>query len=340
MTSKALEPVPWLRPLSWVYRLGVAARNATIDLGMRRVERLPVPVVSIGNLSVGGTGKTPFVILLVQRLRAAGYRPGVLARGYGRKPGEALNDEGRLLAMRFPGLPQAQSPRRADAGRQLLAAHAVDVLLLDDGFQHRMLHRDIDVCLLDASRPFGGGLLPAGYGREPRSALQRADVCVLSNSDSLPQGELVERREEIIGISGGKPCFATRTVVRDVVEMPGHTTHEKSVLADRAVSVVAGIAQPERFVRSLEDQGARVVAKHFVRDHAEIAPDLLERVARQAEAAGSMLVITEKDEARLAIDEGVLRWVLRIETQFVDAGPFEDPGLTPFLPNLIARREG
>src|SRR5690606_2019149 len=126
------------------------ARNAAFDRGLRRARRLPVRVVSIGNLTAGGTGKTPLVVWVCERARALGLVPGVLARGYGRAPGARLNDEGELLAARLPGLPQEQDADRVLAGRRLLARHPVDVVVLDDGFQHRRLERDRDVVCLDA----------------------------------------------------------------------------------------------------------------------------------------------------------------------------------------------
>src|SRR5687768_6617186 len=133
------------------------------DAGLLRVERAAVPVISVGNLTAGGTGKTRLVHWLVAELRGRGLRPGVLSRGYGRAPGQALNDEGRMLAAAFPGLPQVQEPDRVRGARALVAASGVDVIVMDDGFQHRRLWRDLDVVCLDATSPFGGGAcLPAG----------------------------------------------------------------------------------------------------------------------------------------------------------------------------------
>src|SRR5690606_22578410 len=153
--------------LSLAYSLGTALRAAAYDRGLLRVERLDVPVVSVGNLTVGGTGKTPLVAWLVERARRAGRRPGVLARGYGRPEGATLNDEGELLAARFADLPQVQDPDRVAGGRRLCATPAVDLVILDDGFQHRRLYRDLDLVCVDAKEPFAGGLqLPAGDLRE------------------------------------------------------------------------------------------------------------------------------------------------------------------------------
>ena len=152
-----------LWPLSLLYGLVTERRNAAYYRGAAATHRLDVPVVSVGNLTVGGTGKTPLVVWLVERALAAGRRPGVLARGYGRVKGAALHYEGMLLAGRFPGLPQVQDPDRVAGGRRLLARGDVDVVILDDGFQHRRLARDTDLVCVDARAPFANGLLlPAG----------------------------------------------------------------------------------------------------------------------------------------------------------------------------------
>lgn len=337
MTSKALEPIPWLRPLSWLYAAGVTARNCAIDLDLSRVRRLPVPVVSVGNLSVGGTGKTPFIALLIERMRARGLRVGVLARGYGRKTGEQLNDEGRMLAQRFPQLPQEQDPVRFDAGERLLAQHELDVILLDDGYQHRKLARDVDICLVDARKPRGGGLLPAGYLREPFRQVRRADVVVLTHAAGLSPATLAARVADLQRYTrAGSPCFAAATRARDVLELPAGIVRDASVLRGVDVYLVAGIARPERFVESVNALGSRVVESCFVRDHAEITVAELEGHVDRARAMGARVVLTEKDEARMAFvaGDGPERTVLRVETEFVGA----DPGVEPFLPASLRGR--
>src|SRR5262249_14997671 len=174
-----------LRPLGAAYGACAAWRNAAFDRGARAVQRLPVTVVSVGNLTVGGTGKTPAVVWLCALAAARGRRPGVLARGYGRAPGARLNDEGEMLARALPGLLQDQAPARAAAGRRLLALGA-DFVVLDDGFQHRRLHRDVDLVCLDARLPFGNGrCLPAGELRERPDGLRRADAVILTRADGL-----------------------------------------------------------------------------------------------------------------------------------------------------------
>ncbi|MCA8971439.1 MAG: tetraacyldisaccharide 4'-kinase [Planctomycetes bacterium] len=311
----------------------VAARNMTFDRGWRRALRLPVPVVSVGNLTVGGTGKTPFVVLLIESFQKAGLRVGVLARGYGKRPGQELNDEGELLARRFPGLPQVQEPSRFAGGQKLLSDHRVDIVLLDDGFQHRMLHRDVDVCLVDAKEPLDRALLPAGWAREPASSLARADVCVLTGAERVSDSELRARVDAVRSRFDGMPCHAVRTTVRDLVEYPGGTVHAPTSLEGRSVVLVAAIARPERFESSALALGCDVVDRHWLRDHQEIDASFLADKSREAHARGAWLLLTEKDEARLrmAPDAGPTRHVLRIRSEFVG-----DPGIEAFLPAALA----
>jgi tetraacyldisaccharide 4'-kinase len=178
--SHPLRQALWPLGLAWGAVAGV--RNWLFDARLRKVHRLPVPVVSIGNLTVGGTGKTPAVAWLCALAKAHGKRPGVLARGYGRAPGARLNDEGELLQRRMPWLLQEQDPDRVAAGARLVGKGA-DFVVLDDGFQHRRLHRDLDVVCVDATLPFGNGLcLPAGDLREFRSGLRRAGMVLLTRA--------------------------------------------------------------------------------------------------------------------------------------------------------------
>ncbi len=332
MVALGSEPLRWLRPLSWVYGLGVRARNAGFEFGWPRVRKLPIPVVSVGNLSVGGTGKTPFVAWFVGQCRSAGLRVGVLARGYGRRSGEDLNDEGRLLAGRFPQLPQEQDGDRYAAGVRLLARDELDLIVLDDGFQHRRLHRDLDVCLLDARMPFGDGLLPAGWLREPASALRRADVCVLTGCDGVDAAARGEARALVAAAAPGKPVFCAAQRPLDVVVLPSGESEPAPSLDGRRVFLLAAIARPERFRASVVGLGAEVVGEEFLRDHARISPTRLAEAAAGAASARAVLLLTEKDEARLALPAGAGpdRCVLRIALEF-DAAP----QLRSFLPPCL-----
>ena len=184
-----------LLPLSLLFGILVRSRNWMYDTGLLGSERLPVPVISVGALTVGGAGKTPVVRYLAGRLRNAGYRPAVLSRGYGRKTGamrraasgatwQEVGDEPAFLAAMLPDVPMIVGTNRTAAGRVAVDQYDANVLLLDDGFQHRRIGRKVDIVVHDASvRSNHGRLLPAGPYREPLSSLRRAHALVLTRTD-------------------------------------------------------------------------------------------------------------------------------------------------------------
>ncbi len=304
MGGRPLEPLPVLAPLSYVYALGAGLKNLLFDCGIRRARRLPVPVVSVGGLGAGGVGKTPFVLWLLGRLRERAVPVGVLARGYGRRAGQALNDEGMLLAQRFPGLPQVQEPDRFAGGQRLLREHPeLALILLDDGFQHRHLARDLDILCLDGERPFGNGLcLPAGWLREPARGRHRATCIVASSPAPLPPPAQAAFRQAV-GPRGTPIVFAP-TRPTTVVQVPGGVELGADSLAGKAFWLLAGIARPERFLDLVQELGARILGTTWLRDHAEIPPELLGELSEKARELGGQLLLTEKDQARLALGSG------------------------------------
>jgi tetraacyldisaccharide 4'-kinase len=292
-----------LAPASWSYGAVVAARNRRYDRGGALVERVPARVVSVGNLTVGGSGKTPFTLWLASRLAARGRRVAIVARGYRKRlPGVVVvgrdgtplvsardgGDEAVLLARRFAG-PVVVGEDRVAAAREACRAFAAEVIVLDDGFQHRRLGRDLDIVLL-ASDPSVERLLPAGPLREPLGALARAGAIVAM--DAPPAVLAVGPR--------GLPRFQARTAATTLVEVRDGRWRERDVdtLAGRDVVALAGIARPERFVASLEALGARVRRREFLADHHGYDGNDLARVA--AWAAHGLVVTTEKDLVKLA----------------------------------------
>ena len=310
-----------LWPFSMVYGLATVLRGALFDRGLRAVARVGVPVISVGNLSTGGTGKTPLVIWLVEQAQARNLRPGVLARGYGRRKGDALNDEGKLLARRFPDLCQVQDPDRVRGARRLVDQEKVDLIILDDGFQHRRLHRDRDLVCLDTADPFAGGLLPVGNLREPPSALRRAQGVVLTRAGSFV-GEAVDRRmAELATYCGdGVRFFAADHVPTRLVEMPGGREVPLESLRDQKVVLLSGIARPDTFANLVEELGAAILAHHRRRDHHLHTPAELEEVSRESTAQGAVLVTTEKDDVKLG-ETPLPRWVLELEFRFLGDAP-------------------
>ncbi|MCG8511455.1 MAG: tetraacyldisaccharide 4'-kinase, partial [Rhodospirillales bacterium] len=192
-----------------VYRAVVSARNKRFDNGKRTIARLPRPVISVGNITTGGTGKTPMVIHLARLLHEAGHRPAVLLRGYKADPEHPqASDEAAELTAALDGIAYVEAnPNRVESARRVLDNHPnADVFLLDDGFQHRQVHRDLDMVLIDAMCPFGHDhLLPRGLLREPMKNLARADAVVVTRADQVEPGKLKEIDQRIVAMHGKPP---------------------------------------------------------------------------------------------------------------------------------------
>lgn len=239
-------------------------------------------MLSVGNLTFGGTGKTPFVIHACAALRARGRRPAILSRGY-RSLGPEGNDEARVIAAHLPDVPHLQDPDRHAAGRSIAAE--VDLFVLDDGFQHLPLHRDADIVLVDATDPFGGGHCPpVGRLREPLRALARADLVVITRADLVDRDSL-----------GG-----TMRALRERTPAPIATAAFEPACSEaldgRAVFLASGIGNPDAFRLTVERMGARVVRERRFRDHHRYAP----RDVRELAEPGLPVVVTEKDATKLA----------------------------------------
>lgn len=290
---------PWLAPLTPLYAAGLAVRNLSIEHGWEMVRRLRCPVISIGNLSTGGSGKTPLTIALGQALTNRGLRVDVLSRGYGRRSqlpvrvdpagaAEEFGDEPLLIA-RQTGLPVFVARQRYDAGL-LAEAEAPDskqstVHLLDDGFQHRQLHRDIDILLLD-SRDGRDSLLPAGNLREPLKAARRATVIAIPAKDDAPQLEAALRAWGFAG-----PVWR----LRRKMEVPAPLGSESG-----PVAAFCGIARPEQFFAGLEAAGLQLVFRLAFPDHHRYTrAELLRLKDLACEAGATAFITTEKDHVRL-----------------------------------------
>lgn len=299
-----------LTALSGLYRGGLRLRASAYKKGWKTAASLPVPVISIGNLTVGGTGKTPMTLLLAETYREAGRKVGVLTRGYrgSHEGGEALvvsdgtgrlvsaevaGDEAALLAERLAGIPVVAAARRAEGGKLLIARFGVDIILLDDGFQHLALKRDADLLLMDGEAPFGNGhLLPRGPLREPPGALDRADVVVV-------RGKKVSAalKKQVLAC-GVTRVLTAETVIEGVFDPSGK---EEIPAPGTQVLAVCGIARPERFARTLEELPVVVCHSLSFADHAGYGPDRIERIRLEAGRCGAQAVITtEKDAVKLA----------------------------------------
>jgi len=299
--------VEFLRLPSALFAGLTRLRAAGYERGWLSRVAVPVPVISVGNLTAGGTGKTPFVALLARRLGARGERIGILSRGYGAPRGAARreNDEARWYREHLPAVELVQDPDRV-RGAEALLERGVDVILLDDGFQHRRLARDLDLVLVDATRPWGlpppngGGApvqacLPRGFLREPPAALARADALVITRSDQVTPRELDLLRAELERFAPGRALL--RGVHRPArLGAPDGAVLEVTRLSGREVDVVSAIGNPEAFERTLIALGARVRTHRVLPDHHLYAPADLDGLG----ADGRWLVTTEKDAVKLA----------------------------------------
>jgi tetraacyldisaccharide 4'-kinase len=346
--------LPPLLAAEALFRATAAVRGALYDAGVLRAERAAVPVVSIGNVAVGGAGKTPAAIAVARRLLARGRRVALLSRGYGATRRDARivadgervllgaaegGDEPVLVARRLPGVRVLCGPRRADLARTAVDALGADALLLDDGFQHRALARDLDVAVVDAANPFGNGrLLPAGPNREPRSALRRAGLVWLSRVDQAHPAALEALRATAREATGKDPVESRHAAV-DVVDGALARGFGVDGLRGRRVLLLAGIARPEGFRRTVEALGGDVVAERLFPDHHRFEAGELDRVLRDADAARCDLVVTtEKDAVRLdpaSAADPRLRAV-RIEAELVRGGELLDAALDGALAGRAA----
>ena len=300
MNLESVQRIPILPSLlESLWRLGVAVKNARFArrvLGGEGPRRLPRPVVSVGNIVVGGTGKTPLVEALARTWLRRGGRPGILSRGY--RGGPHGNDELRVLERRLPGVPHFQDPNRYRAGEALLAAHGdVDLFILDDGFQHRALHRDLDLVLIDATQPLGNGhCLPRGLLREPWQALERADALILTRAQEASPHKLVILKTFLAERFPGLPLIPVRARY-DGLRDPHGVPQE---VGERPWAAFAGIGNPTAFFRSLRRLGASVVATRTFPDHHGYREDDLAELRRWAHAEGAHgLICTEKDGVKL-----------------------------------------
>jgi len=308
-------PAGWtLALMEGGYRFGLAGRDWLYARGLLRSRSLTCPVVSIGNLTVGGTGKTPAVEVAAATLVALGRRPAVISRGYGRKGGgisvvadaaairldaEQAGDEPFLLARRLPGVPVVVGANRYAAARLAIERFGVDAIVLDDAFQHRTLHKDLEIVMVRAHEPFGNGrLLPRGPLREPLRALARAQLIVITGAECL-EGEHAARTV-VAAYAPHVPVLSAAYVPAECWEAAGMRPVALEALAGQRLLAFAGIASPSAFARTLAVTGLSIVAlEAFVDHHWYSQQDLVTLERRARDLGGDGLITTEKDWARL-----------------------------------------
>lgn len=306
-----------LRGAAAAYRGGVAARGFAFDRGLRRIESAPLPVVSVGNLTLGGTGKTPAVEWIARWYRRRGVRVAIVSRGYGAT--EGLNDEGLVLDANLPDVPHLQGADRAWLARVAAEELEAQLVVLDDGFQHRRLRRDLDVVLLDALEPFGlGRLFPSGLLREPVGALRRAGLVMLSRAGLVEPARRVEIRAEAERAAGPLAwCESDQVPLELLVE--DQPPEPVGRLEGASVAAFCGIGNPDGFRRTLERLGCRIVAfRAFPDHHAYTRADLLDLTDWAGGSGAALALTTQKDSVKLRLDRlGALSlYALRIGLEF------------------------
>ena len=322
------------------YAAGVGVRNLLYARGVLGMRRVGVPVVSVGNITTGGTGKTPVVRWLVEQLRGVGYRPGVLMRGYKRAAGGVSDEQAMLEEMLEGGVVHAEADRVAGA-KQVLAEHPeVDVLVLDDGFQHRRMGREFDLVLVDGREPFGyRHVLPRGLLREPMRGLGRADAFVITHSDEIGEGEQRAIEEELRSHNAAAPVYRARHVQTGL--RAGEQRLEMGKLGGRRFYAAAGIGRPEGLERKLAQFGAGYCGHRWFEDHHDYGAEDLAAIRREAKAAGAdVVVVTEKDWAKIrrlagAGDDGMPIWRLEMRIAFEGQG---ESGLLEFIRTTIEKK--
>lgn len=311
-----------LRGVAVGYGLAVRLRNFAYDRRLLPSVRVSVPVISVGNLTTGGTGKTPLVIWLYERLAARGRRCGILTRGY-KSDAARLTDEPAILVKSCPDAHVVVDPDRVAGARRAIAEAAVDVLLLDDGLQHRHLHRDLDIVTIDATCPFGyGRMLPAGLLREPVGALRRADAVVVTHYDHIEPARAEDLLSEIAQ-RAGDAFIATAVHVHSDVRLSDGRTMPVESLKGRRLFAFCGIGNPDAFLDRLNRQGLTVVGSRIFNDHHTYTPADVAALHDQARHAGAeMLLCTEKDWDKAASPsrrtEEIPLACLRLRLEFVD----------------------
>ncbi|HWB99448.1 MAG TPA: tetraacyldisaccharide 4'-kinase, partial [Bryobacteraceae bacterium] len=298
----------FLWPLSWLWRAGSWWKTRR---HLARRERLAVPVISVGNLSMGGTGKSPCVLHLVARLKDAGYRPGILTRGYGGHtprplavpaggtvPVEQSGDEAQIF-LRAASAPVGIGPERLETGKLLQQRFDVDVLVLDDGFQHRRIDRQLDIVLIDGLNPLaGGGVFPLGRLREPFEALDRAGAIVITRAN---HGRALEAVEHCVRRHNSKaPIFRSHVVPECWVDHASGRTIGLHDLPHVRFAAFCGLGNPEAFWKTLRQLGLDPVERLEFGDHHTYRPNELRRMLQNFRLAGAeALLTTEKDSINL-----------------------------------------
>ena len=302
---------------SWFYSSAMRLRNLGYSHHWLSIHRSSVPVISLGNITTGGTGKTPMAAWLANWLVAAGYKPGLISRGYrsidrgssGRATDdEALsidspqfgNDEKLVLDRLCPGVPHLQRKDRVKSVSQAVSEYGCHALILDDGFQHRRLHRDLDLVLVDALQPWGyGHVLPRGLLREPLCGLRRADLIIMTRVNQCTEEQRLELRATLTQIRGNDECVEVAFVPNRLVDL-NWQPYPLSFAAGKKAYAFCGIGNPDGFRQTVVSLGVNCETTQPFPDHHHYdETDLMEVVDRSREQSAEIVLTTQKDLVKI-----------------------------------------
>ena len=291
-----------------IYRFGVGRRNRKFETDTSKVAKIEVPVISIGNLTTGGTGKTPLVIWLCQHIRSLGQRVAIVSRGYGadsnREGVVQQNDEAMELEQRLPDVPHLQDPDRVATATIAIEELETQCIVMDDGFQHRRLGRDLDIIVVDATEPFGyGWLLPRGLLREPIANIARADFVIISRCDQVSTKSLQQTRATILQHDPSMKIATTKVQPELWMQYDGQQQALES-LAKQPVYACCAIGNPDSFYATLSQVASNTVGQKNYPDHHLFTRDDINSIVETAKSAGAQAIVcTHKDLVKIGVNQ-------------------------------------
>lgn len=309
MSGQRRDPLAWLlRGLLWLlqfpYWIVITFRNLAYDFGWCKTDRCDVAVISIGNLTTGGTGKTPLVRYTARLLRQNDCRVALVSRGYGSVEG-AANDEAMELAATLPDVPHLQNPDRVASARIAVEELESQAILMDDGFQHRRLHRDLDILVIDATCPLGyGHLLPRGLLREPMASARRAAAAVLTRSDAVDDATRKAIRDTFTRHSPNMIWAETVHRPTGLLQWPDSVLPLQRI-EGQSVAIVCGIGNPDAFAKTVQAAGATVVQRIELADHDAYDQKTVTMIRQRILEWGdtiTQIVCTHKDLVKIQTD--------------------------------------
>ena len=329
-----------LHAMSCVHAAGSTLFHLAFDSGLRAVHSARVPVISVGNLTAGGTGKTPFVALIANWLRHHGCAPCLVSRGY-RATESGENDEKLVLDLQCPGIPHVQNRDRVLACEAAARDHSAEVIVLDDGFQHRRLKRNLDIVLVDCLNPWGFGYqLPRGLLRESKSHLSRAQLVALTRVDQVTAEALEKLDAEVRRLSPDSPVIHVRYLPSHWRNSDGETRELDSFVSSKALAF-CGLGNPEGFFRTLDSMDIDVAGRETFPDHFHYDEAALETLSSSADRADcQVLLTTSKDLVKIPEVQinGRELWALEIEADITQGRDQLEQSLSQIIDRLQTDR--